>query len=88
MTDEEIDRITLAVYRARLDETCQGDADSMVKKDAEKNPNDNGQMQARRSKSYRSLVIEVLVQAGFHTRPVREAPPKKVAVIPEPESAA
>lgn len=71
MTPEEIDRITLAVYRARLDDACPGDADRMVDKDA-----DGGVKQARRAAFYRPVVVETLVQAGLYKRPVR-APVKK-----------
>ncbi|MGO4337835.1 hypothetical protein AB4037_23240 [Labrys sp. KB_33_2] len=80
LTDADIDRITLAVYRARLDHTCKGDADLQVEKDK-----DSGEKQARRSQSYRPVVIETLVQAGLYTRPVRVAPKRTDRAITESE---
>lgn len=77
MTDEEIDALTLKVYRARLDWECAGNADKQLAKDLEKFPNDNGAKQFGRSQSYRAVVTETLVQAGFHVRPVRPPPVRK-----------
>lgn len=74
MTDEEIDRITLKVYRARLDWENPGNAERQYEKDQ-----DDGTKQRNRSKSYRPVVIETLVQAGFHVRPVRLPPPRASA---------
>lgn len=82
MTDAEIDDITLRVYRARLDASCKGDADSQLRKDAKKHGDTEGRMQRNRSLAYRPVVIEVLVQAGLHTRPIRVAPKKSAEVSP------
>ena len=77
MTD--IDAITVAVYRARLDDACPGDADRMVAKD-----NDGGLKQRRRAlKAYGPVVLETLRQAGVIARP---APPKRKADAPCPSS--
>lgn len=77
MSPEEIDAlwvndILLQVYRARLDDACEGDADRMVEKDG-----DDGTKQRRRAEFYRPIVVETLVQAGVYRRPVRERPKRK-----------
>jgi hypothetical protein len=63
MTNEEIDALTLRVYRGRLDGEHPGDADRMVARDK-----DGGRKQATRSLSYRPVVVETLVQLGLHER--------------------
>ena len=74
MTNEEIANITLAVYRARLDDDSgKGAADRQVQKDG-----DDGEKQRRRSVIYTPIVVETLIAAGLHERPVR-VPSRKAA---------
>lgn len=77
MTDEEIDDLVLKIYRARLDWECDGNAERQYEKDK-----DDGTKQRNRSKSYRPIVVETLVQAGVYVRPVRPPPVRKTP--PEP----
>lgn len=76
MTPAEIDRIVLAVYRARLNADHPGAADRMVEKDG-----DDGSKQRRRAESYRPIVVETLVQAGVYQRPVRVPPHRTVSEV-------
>lgn len=82
MSPEKIDEIILAVYRARLDDACPGDADRMVAKDG-----DDGRKQRKRAEFHRYVVTETLVQAGVHTRPERGPPPRKRGRVEVPSVA-
>ena len=59
MTPEEIDDITIRVYRRRLDDECPGDADRQLARIGEK------KMHAY-ARSWRGIVVATLIEAGLH----------------------
>ena len=87
MTPDQIDDLTLRVYRARLDWDCKGDADKQVFSDIAKHGARGAGMQANRSKSYRPIVVETLVQAGLYERPVQLTPAQRTAAARSSDAA-
>lgn len=75
MTPEQIDDLTVKVYRARLDASCSGDADRQVVRDG-----DGGLKQRARAMTFRPVVLETCAQLGLYTAlggsgKAKEAPP-------------
>lgn len=55
MTPDQIRDISVEVYKRRLEDSCRGDTERMLKKDAEKDPNDNGKKLRGRAACYDPL---------------------------------
>ena len=69
LTDQEVDDLTLAVYKRRCDDEWPGNADRQIEK--------HGEEKVRRfSRFYRPSVVATLIELGLHDKPVR-TPPRK-----------
>jgi hypothetical protein len=55
LTPEQIRDISVEVYKIRLEESCKGDVERMLKKDEEAAPGDKGKRLRNRAGSYDPL---------------------------------
>jgi hypothetical protein len=69
MSPEEIDALTLAVYRRRLNETNYAGPDIEPADRQVRDDGDDGKKQRARAANWRGIVLATLVEAGLHVPP-------------------
>jgi hypothetical protein len=69
MSPEEIDALTLAVYRRRLNETNYAGPDIEPADRQVRDDGDDGKKQRARAANWRGIVLATLVETGLHVPP-------------------